>query len=97
MIDFIAIIIVLQTYLQALPRLSCLNISWNYLTNYHENLGPLRKHCPSLEDLDTRHNCWSKVLILCILKESVPTALIQIVSVPPMGLIGSLCPQPSSK
>lgn len=33
------------------------------MINYHEDLGPLRKHCPALEDLDTRQNPWNKVSI----------------------------------
>lgn len=46
---------------QGLPKLECLDISWNYLTSYYNDLGPLRKHCPALESLDTRHNPWDKV------------------------------------
>lgn len=45
--------------LKGLPKLRHLDISWNLMTNY-DDLGPLRKQCPSLEYLDTRHNPWNK-------------------------------------
>lgn len=51
----------LNAITQGLPKLEFLDISWNYLTSYYDDLGPLQKHCPALESLDTRHNPWNKV------------------------------------
>ena len=50
---------------QALFKLKCLDVSWNFLSSYQDDLGPLRKHCPVLQALDTRHNPWKKVLGAC--------------------------------
>ena len=51
--------------MQSLFKLKCLDISWNILTSYHDDLGPLRKHCPVLQILDTQHNPWKKVMARC--------------------------------
>lgn len=52
---------VIIMFLQGLPKVVFFDVSWNYLTSYYDDLGPLRKHCPALESLDTRYNPWNKV------------------------------------
>ena len=47
--------------LQAIPKLKSLDLSWNCLTDYCEDLDIVCKHCPVLEVLDTRHNPWKYV------------------------------------
>ncbi|XP_063691021.1 leucine-rich repeat-containing protein 9-like isoform X3 [Bolinopsis microptera] len=46
--------------LRSLTNLKTLNISWNLLTISREEVHTMRKHTPSLQTLDMRHNPWIK-------------------------------------
>ena len=37
-----------------------LDVSWNSLLSYRDDIGSLWKHCHLLECLDTRHNPWTE-------------------------------------
>ncbi|XP_030628203.1 leucine-rich repeat-containing protein 9 [Chanos chanos] len=46
--------------MRGLGRLKQLDLRWNQLTRTREDTAVLRKHAPSLLQLDTRHNPWHK-------------------------------------
>ena len=48
--------------LQALPSLLELDISWNSLVSYHDDVAVMQQHCPALSTLDARNNPWYKVM-----------------------------------
>ncbi|XP_013396331.1 leucine-rich repeat-containing protein 9 [Lingula anatina] len=43
-----------------MSKLKFLDLSWNHLFSTREELAIIRKHCPSLAQLDIRHNQWQK-------------------------------------
>lgn len=55
-----------RLYLQNMSCLLQLDMSWNCMRYIRDEFAILRKHAPSLESLNTKHNLWLKVYLLSL-------------------------------